>query len=521
MRRFLLIICVITKVVVLFAQDCPNQWGDLGNGTYANPILNADYSDPDVIRVGEKYYMVASDFHFMGMQVLESEDMVNWKLISQVYKRLDYPGFDTNSQYAGGSWAPSIRYHDGYFWIFFCTPKEGLFMTKAKKAAGPWSPLTNVVHIEKWEDPCPFWDEDGQAYLGRSQHGAGPIIIHKMSADGTRLLDEGKVVYTGPVAEGTKIHKLNGYYYISIPEGGVEKGWQTVLRSKNIYGPYEKKVVLEQGTTAVNGPHQGAIVDTPQGEWFFFHFQHCNPIGRVVHLQPMYWHDNWPVVGVDIDGNGIGEPVKTWKKPNVGKKVGVTVPRTSDDFSSPVLSLQWQFNHNPVNDAWSLTDKKGSLTLKALKADNFKLARNTLTQKSMGYMGMVETELDYNAMEDGQYCGLACIGKENVLLGICMVNGEKWIYMDHNNQISPVLKLSSGKKVYLRLQLNAIDNAYQFAYSLDNKQFHLCGNTISMKFGYWKGVRVGLYCYNTLANKGKTSFNWLTYQHDGPTCKKQ
>ena len=241
----------------------------------------------------------------------------------------------------------------------------------------------------------------------------------------------------------------------------------------------------------------------------------------MVHLQPMHWHDNWPVVGVDIDGNGIGEPVKTWKKPNVGKKVGVTVPRTSDDFSSPVLSLQWQFNHNPVDEAWSLTDKKGSLTLKALKADNFKLARNTLTQKSMGYMGMVETELDYNAMEDGQYCGLACIGKENVLLGICMVNGEKWIYMDHNNQISPVLKLSSGKKVYLRLQLNAIDNAYQFAYSLDNKQFHLCGNTFSMKFGYWKGVRVGLYCYNTLADKGKTSFNWLTYQHDGPSCKKQ
>lgn len=166
------------------------------------------------------------------MQVLESEDMVNWKLLSQVYSRFDFPRWDTNEHYAGGSWAPSIRHHDGKFWVFFCTPDEGLFMSNAANPAGPWSPLVNVCHVEKWEDPCPFWDDDGQAYLGRSIHGAGPIIIHKMSPDGTKLLDEGRTVYTGPVAEGTKIHKINGYYYLSIPEGGVSEGWQTILRSK-------------------------------------------------------------------------------------------------------------------------------------------------------------------------------------------------------------------------------------------------------------------------------------------------
>ena len=247
-------------------------WGDQGDGTYRNPVLNADFSDPDVIRVGSKYYMVASDFHFLGMQVLESEDMVNWRYISQIYRRFDEPGWDSNQHYAGGSWAPAIRYHDGLFYVYFCTPEEGLYMSTAKDPHGPWAPLHLVKRIEKWEDPCPFWDEDGQAYLGRSKHGAGPIIVHRMSADGRQLLDDGVTVYEGPVAEGTKFLKRNGYYYLIIPEGGVGTGWQTVLRSKNIYGPYERRIVLEQGSTSINGPHQGALVDTPDGNWWFYHF---------------------------------------------------------------------------------------------------------------------------------------------------------------------------------------------------------------------------------------------------------
>ena len=309
------------------AQTKNVTWGDQGNGTYINPILNADYSDPDVIRVGDKYYMVNSDFHYMGMPVLESDDMINWKIISQVYRRLDFPDWDTNGNYGGGSWAPSIRHHDGKFWIYFCTPREGLMMSTATDPHGPWSPLHCVKRIGGWEDPCPIWDDNGQAYLGRSQLGAGPIILHKMSADGRTLEDDGHVIYTGPVAEGTKFHKRDGYYYISIPEGGVGEGWQTILRSKNIYGPYEKKVVLEKGSTNVNGPHQGALVDTPEGEWWFYHFQLTEPLGRVVHLQPAHWKDGWPVIGVDIDMNGIGEPVKVWTKPNTGKKVPVNFPQ--------------------------------------------------------------------------------------------------------------------------------------------------------------------------------------------------
>lgn len=204
-----------------YSQNNVYSWGDQGNGTYINPILNADYSDPDVIRVNDKYYMVASEFHYMGIQLLESDDMVNWKLVTKIYDRLDFPEYDKNQRYGGGSWAPSIRYHDNKLWVYFCTPHEGLFMTNAEKPEGPWAPLINVKNVAGWEDPCPFWDEDGKAYLGRSKRGAGPIIIHKMSPDGTKLLDDGVTVYTGPVAEGTKIHKKDGYYYMSIPEGGV------------------------------------------------------------------------------------------------------------------------------------------------------------------------------------------------------------------------------------------------------------------------------------------------------------
>ena len=281
-------------------------WGDQGDGTYRNPVLNADFSDPDVIRVEDKFYMVASDFHFLGMQVLESEDMVNWHYISQIYRRFDEPGWDSNQHYAGGSWAPAIRYHNGLYYVYFCTPEEGLYMSTASDPHGPWAPLHLVKRVAKWEDPCPFWDDDGQAYLGRSKHGAGPIIVHKMSPDGKQLLDEGVTVYEGPVAEGTKFLKRNGWYFLIIPEGGVGTGWQTVLRSKNIYGPYERKIVLEQGSTHVNGPHQGALVDTPDGQWWFYHFQETPVLGRVVHLQPVRWHDDWVLANPWTFGKSLG-----------------------------------------------------------------------------------------------------------------------------------------------------------------------------------------------------------------------
>ena len=474
------------------------RWGDQGDGTYRNPVLNADFSDPDIIRVGAKYYMVASDFHFIGMQVLESDDMVNWHYVSQIYSRFDEPGWDENKHYAGGSWAPAIRYHNGLFYVYFCTPDEGLYMSTAKDARGPWSPLHLVKRVEKWEDPCPLWDDDGKAYLGRSQWGAGPIIIHKMSADGRQLLDEGVTVYTGPVAEGTKFLKRNGYYYLIIPEGGVGQGWQTVLRSRSIYGPYERRIVLEQGTTNVNGPHQGALVDTPDGQWWFYHFQDTPILGRVVHLQPVHWQDDWPLMGVDVDGNGVGEPVAMWHSPLPSQPAKLEM---SDDFTGPQLGLQWQWNHNPVNDHWSLTERKGWLTLHALFADSLKASRNMLTQKVVGYVSESTTLL---SSKGSCYAGLFCIGKQFNAIGLC----PQGIYTEFDGQ-KTVIKTGKYQKLYLRVTNDCLQNRHQFWYSTDGQQFIPVGNPFSMRAGYWKGIRTGLYCYGS---DGQAQFDYFQVQ---------
>ena len=516
MRTLSLIAGALLLLLAACAQPKPNgnTWGDTGDGRFLNPVLAADYSDPDAIRVGDKYYMVASDFHFLGMQVLESDDLVNWRLISQIYDRFDLPGWDGNQHYSGGSWAPAIRWHDGKFRVYFCTPEEGLFMSTAENPAGPWEPLHCVKAIPRWEDPCPFWDEDGQAYLGHSLKGAGPIILHRMSPDGKELLDEGVTIYTGPTAEGTKIHKWNGWYYLSIPEGGVKVGWQTVLRSRDIYGPYERKIVLETGSTGINGPHQGAIVDTPDGQWWFLHFQFQDPLGRVVHLQPMHWEEDWPVIGEDYDGNGVGEPVPGWTKPLAAKgrraRVRPSLPASSDDFSAPERGLQWQWNHNPVDSAWSLTSHPGKLALEALQAERFELARNTLSQKIMGFRGAYTVLLDLSGMADGQRAGLACMGKENYLLEVGQAAGHRTLSVLRTDNGTADLP-DALDAVWLRLTFDARDNAFQFAWSADGSQFSDLGDPFAAHFGFWKGARVALFSYNTLANAGTALFDDFIY----------
>ena len=495
-------------------QDGLKSWGDQGNGTYINPILAADYSDPDAIRVGDTYYLVASDFHFMGDQILKSVDLVNWELVARLYDRIDMPGYGSGERYAAGSWAPSIRFHDGKFYVFFCSPTEGLYMTCAEHPEGPWSKLLLVAEGNTgrgWEDPCPFWDEDGSAYLGHSLVGAGPIIIHRMSPDGTRLLDDGVEVYRGPVAEGTKFHKIDGWYYLSIPEGGVGGGNQVILRSRNIYGPYEKKVVHEQGMTDVNGPHQGALVDTPDGNWWFMHFQDTPVLGRVVHLQPVHWSDGWPVIGVDIDRNGVGEPVYCWKMPVAG-----TVPSkpvSSDDFSSSELGLQWQFNHNAVDGGWSLTEKPGYLSIHALAADDFRTAHNTLTQKLMGYAGSATVRVDVTDLADGQRCGLAVMGDEDFLIGVCRNGGVLELFRDNGAETVESTAFS-GRSVWLQFRFDIRAEEFSLAYSDDGREYVELGGAITPHAGFWKGVRPALFSYNTLTDGGTAHFDSFELLYD-------
>ena len=492
-----LCLAVLAFGVVHAQRERILSWGDQGNGRFRNPILKSDYSDPDVIRHGDDFYLVASDFHFMGMQVLHSKDLVNWQVIGQVFDRLDVdPKYDQMTAYSQGTWAPALRFHDGEFYVFVCTPQDGLFMWHAKNAAGPWSKTVTVKAVAKWEDPCPFWDDDGQAYLVHSVYGAGPLILHKMSADGTRLLDEGQEIYRGKVAEGPKLFKRNGDYYISLPEGGVTGGWQTVLRSKKIYGPYERREVLP-----ADSPHQGALVDLKNGEAWFISFKSAGYLGRICYLNPVTWGaDGWPVFGDE------GKPVDEWKKPDVGKQYPVARARSSDEFSSRTLSPIWQWNHNPVADAWSLAARPGFLRLQARPAADLPLARNTLTQKLWDSAGVVDVRLDVGSMKNGQKAGFAFMsGNEFGWVGVSQENGVRKIAW--NDGEGPTV---AGREAWLRGV--ASGDVARLFYSLDGRTFTETGKTFPLRFKSWKGSRIAIFSYGT--NGGAADFDYVRYRYD-------
>jgi beta-xylosidase len=363
------------------AQQKPYQsqvWvADNGDGTYKNPILHADYSDPDAIRVGDDYYMVASSFNSSpALPILHSKDLVNWKIINYaLQKQIPLDVFD-KPQHGKGVWAPAIRFHKGEFYIYYPDPDFGIYMIKTKNITKEWSKPVMVLQGKGIIDPCPFWDEDGKAYLitgwAASRAGVNSLLtLYKMKEDGTEVIDDGKHVFDGhnnhKTLEGPKMYKRNGYYYIFAPAGGVGTGWQLVLRSKTLYGAYEEKIVMDQGSTTTNGPHQGAWVNTQTGEDWFIHFQDKDAYGRVVHLQPMTWKNNWPIIGVDKDGDGKGEPVLFYKKPNVGKVYSIQTPAESDEFNNDTLGLQWQWQANEKIQWSALMSGKNYLRLFKIK----------------------------------------------------------------------------------------------------------------------------------------------------------
>ena len=471
-------------------------WGDQGDGTYRNPILKSDFSDPDILRHGDDFYLIASDFHFVGMQVLHSRDLVNWSIIGQVFNRLAMaPKYDEMKAYSQGTWAPSLRYHNGEFYIFVCTPADGLFMWHAKNPAGPWSETVTVKAIEKWEDPCPFWDDDGQAYLVRSEVGAGPIILHRMSVDGTKLLDAGMEIYRGKVAEGPKLYKRKGYYYISLPEGGVENGWQTVLRSRNIYGPYERREVFLPGS-----PHQGGWVELKNGETWFASFKSSGYLGRICYLNPIRWtEDDWPVFGDN------GRPVDAWNKPDVGKPYPILHPQASDEFDRKTLSPLWQWNHNPVPEAWSLAARNGWLRLTAKPAAGLDAARNTLTGKIWDSAGLIDVKMDASLMKDGQSSGFAFMsGSSFAWVGVSQENGVRKILWDDGE--GPVLQ---GKEVWLRGVYRA--DIGTLRYSLDGKTYVDTGKTFRLFFRFWKGARIAIFSYGP--GGGSADFDYVRYKY--------
>ncbi len=486
--------------------------------TYTNPILFSDYSDPDVIRDGNDYYLVASTFHFVpGLPILQSTDLVHWKILGHALPQIKLdPRYDMvgGNRYGRGVWAPAIRKHNGLFYIYFPTPDEGIFVITSSKITGPWSEPVAVIAGPNLEDPCPFWDDDGKAYLVHSRTGAGPLILHRMAFDGKSVLDEGKEIVRDPknlpTLEGPKFYKRNGYYYIFAPYGGVGKGSQAVLRSRSIDGPYEYRTVLAQGSTAINGPHQGAYVETHDGQPWFVHFQSRGAHGRIVHLEPVRWENDWPVIGEAAPGSTTGEPVSTWEMPRHAGRPSQDRPQTSDEFSSAQLGSQWEWNHNPVNDHWSLTEHPGYLRLKSMKASSLLDAHNTLTQQMQDESLDFTVRLDLQGMRDGVYAGLAMFEKTPRGLQVIQNNGKRMLELFHDDQ-SVAGPAVTGQAIILTARVRG--ELVTFLYSVDEgKSFHEPGETLPIAFSWWKGSRPAVFAYTTAtADEGYIDLDWAHY----------
>jgi len=477
---------------------------DQRDGTFRNPVICADYSDPDVVRDGEDYYLVSSSFNCTpGLPILHSRDLVNWTIVNHALKNLPDPRY-AQPQGGQGVWAPAIRKHDGKFWIFFPTPDEGIYVTTATDARGKWSEPYLLAPGKGLIDPCPLWDDNGKAYLVHAYAHSRSGIKHRlrvveMAPDGSKLIGEGKVVFDQPerhpTCEGPKFHKRDGYYYISAPAGGVPTGWQLILRSKNVWGPYEEKVVLEQGTMPVNGPHQGAIVDTPDGkEWWFIHFQDIGLYGRIVHLQPVRWVDGWPLMGEDRDGNGIGEPVLVHAKPKVGAEQPVAIPQTSDEFDGKSLGLQWQWNANHEDDWASLDARSGYLRLRSLPqaAEKLQKAPNLLCQKfpARAFSAEVEVELEPGAARQG---GLIVIGKSShVVIALeAMGTGQRLVFIVDDRVVATAAEVPQR----VRLAVDVADGGKcTFRYATPDGKWQTIGEPYQATEGHWIGARVGLFC---------------------------
>ena len=506
---------------------------DLGNGSYKNPVINADYSDPDVVRVGKDFYLVSSSFEDIpGLPILHSYDLVNWQIIGHALLRQPpFEHFDI-PRHGDGVWAPAIRFYHNEFYLYYPDPDYGIYLTKAAHAAGPWSQPVLVYPGKGIIDPCPLIDDDGQMYLVHAFAGSragikSVIAINKLNKEGTHVTDAGVIVYDGheldPTIEGPKLYKRNGYYYIFAPAGGVTTGWQLVLRSRNIYGPYERKVVMAQGKSATNGPHQGAWINTVTGEDWFMHFQDKGPYGRVVHLQPMAWKNDWPVIGVDKNGTGTGEPVATYRKPNVGKSYQVTNPAESDEFNGTTLGAQWQWMANEQAGWYFMNPQNSSIRLYTVQpplgAKNLWQIPNVLLQKFPADEFTVTTKITFtpNPKNEGERSGLTIMGLsyadiaiENKKDGLHLVYG---VCKDANDgkieEVNDIAKLTSAT-IYLRVQIKR-GALCQFSYSIDGKNFIEAGDQFEAQQGRWIGAKVGLFSTrNTSSNdSGYADVDWF------------
>ncbi len=520
----MVILCIFSALTGLSAKEGVRVSAEknLHGEKYMNPVIHADYSDPDITvsADGKTFYMTASSFQCSpGLPILKSTDLVNWDLVN--YALPTVPPVEYYNQaprHGKGVWAPCIRLHNGEYYTYWGDPDFGIFMIKTENPEGRWSEPVLVKSGKGLIDPTPFWDEDGKAYLANgwagSRAGFNSIItMSEMLPDGTAVISEPRIVYDGNdgvnhTVEGPKMYKRNGYYYLFSPAGGVAEGWQLVMRSKNIHGPYESKIVMAQGNSDINGPHQGAWIKTENNEDWFVHFQDLGAYGRVIHLNPMEWHEDWPVIGIDEEGDGCGQPVRKWQKPSVGKVF------SSNTESSPALLFQW---HGNKNDLFGFELPDGLMRIYGHKLSekdaNFWEVGNLWLQKfpAREFTFISKVRISAKGSSEGASSGIIVMGWDYARLGLTK-NGDTFDMefvtctdAEQNGKeekkvvsaINPTRVYSAGLypnlecDLLLRVSVNK-DGICSFSYSTDEKTFQEVGS-FKARAGKWIGAKIGFY----------------------------
>ena len=519
------------------------NWGDRGNGIYRNPVLPADYSDIDCIRVGADYYAISSTFQFSpGMVVLHSRDLVNWRIIGHVVNDVTQIGpemnWDRMDRYGNGIWAGAIRYHAGRFWVFFGTPQEGFFMSTAENPAGPWTPLHPVMRAAGWDDGCPFWDDDGQGYFVCTQFSPDPVTgkkynvhLFKLSPDGRDLVPgSDTIIHQSEGSEANKLYKVGGFYFHLYSEVKPGEGRVVMMhRGRTINGPYETRQ-LSNAQRDVKEPNQGGLVQTETGAWFFLtHHGSGSWEGRAASLLPVTWLDGWPILGAP-DAKKIGSMVWSARKPVSG--MPIVVPQTIDLFDAPELSPQWEWNYQPRAEFWSLTERPGFLRLRAFKTldtDNLLKVGNVLTQRSLraDNVGVI-VRIEMAGMADGQLAGLCHFSAarlknlpaaNSASLGVRQLGAERFLEYSSNGTLTRGTQIL-GTTLWLRSAWG-LDGLSRFSFSTDGQHFFSFGDPYQLAWGAYRGDRLGLFTYNNISDSGYVDIDWVHYDYDGPQRRKR
>jgi beta-xylosidase len=498
-------------------------WGDQGDGTFVNPIVPSDYSDLDAIRVGEDFYAMSSTFQYSpGVVILHSKDLVSWTIAGHAVDDLTRIGpemnWDQMNRYGRGIWAGAIRYHEGRYWVYFGTPDEGFFVTTAKDPAGPWEPLTPVLKAKGWDDCCPFWDDDGTGYLVCSNFSDQyKIHLFKMTPDGKGLVvDSDKVIHQSRGSEANKLYKINGLYYHYFSEVKAEGRVIMMERSKSLDGPWEIKQLNHVNKTIDKEPNQGGLVQLASGEWWFITHQGTGDWeGRAMALLPITWIEGWPIIGTP-GADGIGNMVWSGKKPIAG--VPAVVPQTDDEFDGKTLGPQWEWNYQPRGDKWSLTERPGFLRLHAFKplaTDDLLKAGNTLTQRALRTShNEVTIKLDLTGMADGQQAGLCHFARSPSSLGVVQIGSVRTLTFTDAGKATTGPVLTSAT-LWLRSTWG-FDGVSQYSYSPDGKTFTPIGTPCRLTWSYYRGDRLGIYCYNNKADAGYVDVDFFHYEFAKP-----